>query len=142
MVPLNLVADSWLTKVTTKSRVECTLHWFHIIYFRGHRVTQNDNLIIQMTITLRMCIFGPPVGKAEIYFGGPRLFLVYASFLFSIIRIKSCFPNIYLLYQHVLEMIRIYGDIFEKVVLLQPLPFCHKQDDFSVFPPNGVLDTF
>ena len=37
-------------------------------------------------------------------------------------------------------MIQIYGDIFEKVFLQQPLSFCHKQD-FSVFQPRGILDT-
>ena len=38
-----------------------------------------------------------------------------------------------------LEMIQIYVDIFEKVVLQQPLHFCHKQD-FSFFPPDASLE--
>ena len=39
----------------------------------------------------------------------------------------------------ILGMIQLYGDIFEKVVLQQPLPFCHLQD-FSVFPPKASLE--
>ena len=40
-----------------------------------------------------------------------------------------------------LEMIQIYGDIFEKVVPQHPLHFCRKHKIF-IFPPNGKLHTF
>ena len=41
----------------------------------------------------------------------------------------------------ILEMIQIYGNIFEKVVPQQPLPFRNKHEIF-IFPPNGKLHTF
>ena len=62
---------------------------------------------------------------------------IYANIIESIVALLEAMTGT----SNPLEMIQIYGDILEKVVTQQLLPFRNKHEIF-IFPPNGKLHTF